>query len=427
MTFKDTSIDTAQAMDAEDPLQTFRERFIIDDPRTIYLDGNSLGRLPRQTVTDMQRVIEEEWGQTLIGSWNKHWIARPSQLAAQIAELVGAKAHEVLIADSTSINLFKLALAALRLQNNRTRIVSDVLNFPSDLYILQGIIDLLGRRHELILIPSEDGITISETAVEQAIDDSTALLTLSHVTFKSAFMYDMANITALAHRRGALVLWDLSHAVGAVPIDLNGCHADLAIGCNYKYLNGGPGSPAFLYVREDLQEQLISPLWGWFGAHRPFNFELDFQAHPGIERFNVGTPPMLSLSALTASLEIHRQAGMERIRQKSIRQTEYVLFLFHEWLAPLGFSLGCPENAQQRGSHISIRHEHAYPICQAMINSKPPDVRVIPDFRTPDNIRMGIAPLYTSYHDIHAAMDRIRTIAASQSYKNFSSDIQGIT
>lgn len=427
MTFKNTSIDIALAMDAEDPLMTFRERFIIDDPQTIYLDGNSLGRLPKQTVSDMQRVVTEEWGQTLIGSWNKHWMARPSQLAAQIAVLIGAKAHEVHIADSTSINLFKLALAALRKQHKRTRIVSDELNFPSDLYILQGIIDLLGRRHELILIPSADGISIDKSAIEQVTDDSTALLTLSHVTFKSAFMYDMADITALAHQHGAMVLWDLSHAVGAVPIDLNGCHADLAIGCTYKYLNGGPGSPAFLYVREDLQEQLISPIWGWFGANRPFNFELDFQAHPGIERFNVGTPPILSLSALSASLEIVCRAGIERIRQKSLRQTEYALYLFSEWLAPLGFTLGSPKNPQQRGSHISIRHEKAYPICQALIGSEPPKVRVIPDFRTPDNIRLGIAPLYTSYQDIHAAMDRIRTITASQSYKNFSAEIQGVT
>ena len=223
-------------------------------------------------------------------------------------------------------------------------------------------------------------------------------------------MYDMKKVTQRAHDAGALVLWDLSHAAGAVPVDLNGSGADLAVGCTYKYLNGGPGAPAFLYVRKGLQAELMQPMWGWLGADKPFDFNLDFTPAEGISRFKVGTPPVLAMTAVQTGVDLLLEAGMEPLRQKSVRQTEYMITLFDAWLAALGFSLGSPRESSQRGSHISLRHPEAFRITRALIESPAPAVRVIPDFRTPDNIRFGITPLYTSYTDIFRAMERLREI-----------------
>lgn len=422
-----TDLDFARELDRRDELAAFRQEFVIDDPDLIYLDGNSLGRLPQQTAARMEQVIQKEWGRRLIRSWNEGWITAPARLGEKIARLTGAQPDEIIIAESTSVNLFKLAVAALRACPNRPKIVSDVFNFPSDLYIFQGIIDLLGGGRRLELIPSADSVTISPDAVEQAINPETALVSLSHVAFKSAFMYNMAGVTRLAHQAGALVLWDLSHSVGAVPINLNGCHVDLAVGCTYKYLNGGPGAPAFLYVRRDLQPRLTQPIWGWFSAQTPFAFNLDYTPAANISRYSTGTPPVLSMLAVEPALDLVLQAGPERIRAKSICQTEYLIFLADRWLAPLGFSLGSPRQANSRGSHVSLRHPEAYQINLALIHAEPPAVKVIPDFREPDNLRLGIAPLYTTYVDIWRAMDRIRTVAEQQSYRRFSAERGPVT
>ena len=304
-------------------------------------------------------------------------------MGAKIAHLIGAQPDEVLVTEATSTNLFKLAVAALRAHPERLSIVSDVFNFPSDLYIFQGIIDLLGGHHKLKLIPTRDSLSIETADVVKALDSDTALLSLTHVAFKSAFMYDMAHITDLAHQAGALTLWDLSHSVGAVPLEVNAWDVDLAVGCTYKYLNGGPGAPAFLYVRKDLQTKLIPPTWGWFASQSPFEFDLDFQPADDISRFRIGTPPMLSMKAIEPALDIHLEAGMDRLRQKSVHQTEYLIYLASKWLQPLGFSIGSPLGSAQRGSHVSLRHPEAYRISRAMTESLPPAVRVIPDFRAP--------------------------------------------
>lgn len=423
----DTAIDTAIQLDKSDPLAGFRERFLIDDPDLIYLDGNSLGRLPKDTSALLHTTIEDAWGKRLINSWNEGWIDLPNTLGAKIAQLVGAQPDEIIVTGATSINLFKLAAAALRARPGRSRIVSDVFNFPSDLYILQGLIDLLGHQHTLHLIPSHDDIHITNEAVEEAIDADTALVTLSHVAFKSAFMYDMARVTQRAHAAGALVLWDLSHAAGAVPLDLNGSGADLAVGCTYKYINGGPGSPAFLYVRRELQAKLLPPIWGWLGAQRPFDFELQYNPAADISRFKVGTPPVLSMMAVQSGVEILLEAGMERLREKSSAQTAYLIALFDEWLAPLGFALGSPRQAELRGSHVSLRHPEAFRITRALIESAPPAVRVIPDFRAQDNIRFGITPLYTTFMDIQRALQRLREITELKLYEAYSAERQKVT
>jgi kynureninase len=240
-------------------------------------------------------------------------------------------------------------------------------------------------------------------------------------------MYDMAQVTELVHRAGGLILWDLSHSVGAVPLDLKGCEVDLAVGCTYKYLNGGPGAPAFLYVRRDLQTQLNQPMWGWFAAEDPFAFELDFTPAPDISRFRVGSNPILSMKAIEPGVDLLLEASMERLRTKSVAQTEYLIYLADQWLAPLGFSLGSPRQAELRGSHVSLRHPEAFRICRALIESPPPAVQVIPDFRTPDNVRLGIAPLYTTYTEIYHALNRMREIVEEKEYEDYSCERLSVT
>ena len=421
------NLDPALAVDLDacDDLATLRSRFVIVDPHTIYLDGNSLGRLPTATAQHMQDIVQHQWGERLIRGWNDGWIDAPTRLGAKLAHILGAQSDEVLVADSTSVNLFKLAVAALRARPQRTRLVSDSLNFPSDLYIFQGVLDLLGGGRILELVPSADGIQTQMGDLEQTLGADTALLSLSHVAFKSAFLYDMAAVTRMAHEHGALVLWDLSHSAGAVPVELNAWGVDMAVGCTYKYLNGGPGAPAYLYVRRDLQSELQQPIWGWFGANNPFAFDREYTPAEGMARFQIGTPPMLSLLALEPGMDLVAEAGIERLRTKSMNQLAYLVFLFQQWLEPLGFSLGSPTEPAHRGSHISLRHHEAYRINWALINDT--DVRVIPDFRAPDFLRLGITPLYTSYQDIYRAMERIHRVTRDKLYLNAPAEHTRVT
>lgn len=405
----------ARRLDAEDDLAPFRKAFVFAEPDLIYLDGNSLGRLPGRTVERMQAAVEAEWGRDLIRGWNAGWYQAPVRVGEKIAGLVGAGPGQVIVSDSTSANLFKLTMAALAMRPERDRIVSDVLNFPSDLYVLQGCIRLLGDRHHLHLAPSADGLTVDQQALFDAIDERTALVTLSHVTFKSGFLYDAATITERAHQVGALILWDLSHSVGAVLVELDRWGVDLAVGCTYKYLNGGPGAPAFLYVRRDLQEEALSPIWGWFGQRSPFAFDLEYEPAEGIAHFLVGTPPILSLLAMEPALDLLLEAGIKRIRRKSVRLTSYLVYLVDTVLSPLGFVLGSPRDPAARGSHVSIRHPEGYRISRALIE----EMEVLPDFREPDNIRLGLAPLYTSFAEVWEAVDRIRRVVEGELYLHY--------
>ena len=417
------SIEYALQLDAGDELARFREEFIVPEPDLIYLDGNSLGRLPRRTVGHLETAVSDGWGRDLIRGWNRGWYKAPGRIGDRIGRLIGAGSGQVVVSDSTSVNLFKLVTAALSLQPGRKRIVSDPLNFPSDLYILQGVMHLLGNRHHLHLVPSEDGIAVDLPALLAAIDERTALVTLSHVTFKSGFLHDAAAVTARAREVGALVLWDLSHSAGVVPIDLDGWGADMAVGCCYKYLNGGPGAPAFLYVRRDLQECSRSPIWGWFGQRAPFGFALDYEPADGIIRFLAGTPPVLSLIALEPALDLTLEAGIEHIRQKSVALTSYLVHLVVTVLAPLGFTLGTPRDAARRGSHVSIRHPEGYRINRALIE----EMQVLPDFREPDNIRLGLAPLYTSFSDVWEAVDRLRRVIVEGRYRRYRQERLQVT
>jgi kynureninase len=415
--------DTAEALDAQDELTDFRQEFVIAEPELIYLDGNSLGRLAHKTASQLEKVVNDAWGRGLIRGWNENWFAAPQRVGEKIAQLLGAGPGQIIVSDTTSINLFKLVMAALSARPGRYQIISDRLNFPSDLYILQGCIELLGEQHHLDLVPSKDDILPDLAALEAMIGPQTALVTLSHVVFKSGYLYDAQAITERAHRAGALVLWDLSHAAGAVPVELDAWNVDLAVGCTYKYLNGGPGSPAYLYVRNDLQEALHSPIWGWWGQRSPFDFGLDFSPASGIDHFLVSSPPVLSMLAMEPAVEVLLQAGMARLRRKSVAQTEYMIRLSDHFLAPLGFILGSPRAAERRGSHISLRHAEGYRINRALIE----DMALIPDFRAPDNLRLGIAPIYTRYTDIWEAVQRIRQVVEAGMYRKFSAERLAVT
>ncbi len=413
----------ADQLDAADDLAGMQQAFVNLEPDMIYLDGNSLGRLPRAAVDLADDLVRRQWGGRLIRGWNEGWFDLPERIGAKIARLVGAAPDEVIVADSTSVNLFKLVVAALRVQRGRMRIISDDLNFPSDLYILQGVVDLLGSGHEIALAYSADGIHGPVETILSLLDHNTALLTLSHVTFKSGFLYDMKALTAAAHAVGALTIWDLSHSVGAVPIDLNGSGVDLAVGCCYKYLNGGPGAPAFLYIRRDLQERLINPISGWMGQRDLFNFDLDYAPTAGLRRFLTGTPPIMSLALIEPGVDLILAAGIERLRAKSIAQTEYLIELWQQRLAPLGYTLNSPRDPARRGSHVSLGHPAGLGIDLALIN----ELNVLPDFRAPDNIRLGITPLYTSFRDIYIAVERLAQAVIEQRYLKYQSNRPTVT
>ena len=411
----DTSRDYARTLDQADELAGYRQRFFNADADMIYMDGNSLGKLPIQTMERVNEIVREEWGTRLIRSWGINWFKSPLVVGEKIAHLVGAAPGQVAVSDSTTINLYKLAMSALMLRPARNKIVTDTLNFPSDLYMLQGCAHVLGDRHHIHLMEPADGLRVETQTVLDTIDEDTALVTLSHVVFKSGYMYDAKTITEYAHQKGALVLWDLSHAVGAVPVELDAWGADFATGCTYKYLNGGPGAPAFLYVRRDLQKEALSPIWGWFGERAPFSFELEYKPAEGIQRFLVGTPPVLSVLAMEQGVDLLLEVGMPRLREKSLLLTSYLIQLFDALLSPLGFQLGTPREAELRGSHVSLRHADGYRINLALIE----EMKVIPDFREPDNIRLGLTPLYTSFQDVWECVQRIQRVVTEKRHLRF--------
>ncbi len=416
-------VTAAHELDARDKLASYRDRFVIYEPDLIYLDGNSLGRLPQATAVLLDDLVQRQWGQRLIRGWNEGWMDLGARIGGKIARLIGAQPEEVIVADSTSVNLFKLVVAALRANPKRYKVITDDLNFPSDLYILQGALKLGERPFRLQILPSPDGVHAPMEELLAAIDQDTALVTLSHTAFKSGYLYDMTTVTQKAHGVGALVLWDLSHSVGAVPVNLQQAGADLAVGCTYKHLHGGPGAPAFLYVRANLQEKLTNPISGWMGQQNMFNFALDYAPAPGLRHFLTGTPPVLSLAAIEPGVDLVLEAGLEAIRAKSVQQTEYLITLWQELLAPLGFHLNSPPNPDRRGAHVSLGHVAGWRINQALIN----EMQVIPDFRHPDNLRLGLAPLYTSFHEIWTAVARLRAVVEENRYEKYSHEHHNVT
>ena len=395
--------DACAALDATDSLAAFRSRFTLPDG-VIYLDGNSLGVLPAATPARMEQVIREEWGNGLVRSWNSaQWIDMPQRLGDRLASLIGAAAGTTRVCDSTSVNLFKLLAAALALRPGRKVIVSEADNFPTDLYMAEGLASLLGQQHELRLVATDD--------LEVALDEDVAVLMLSHVNYRTGRLHDMAAVTAAAHAQGALVLWDLAHSAGALPVDLAAAQADFAVGCGYKYLNGGPGAPAFLYVAPAHHAQLIAPLSGWFGHAQPFAFERGYRPAAGVDRLLVGTPPVLSMAALEVGIKLMAEADLQALRRKSLRMSALFAARVERELGDFGLRLVSPREDAQRGSQVCFAHLDAWPVMQALIARG-----VIGDFRAPDILRFGFTPLYLRYVDVWDAVTVLAEILQSRSW-----------
>ncbi|HUZ27037.1 MAG TPA: kynureninase [Streptosporangiaceae bacterium] len=403
-------------MDAEDQLAAFRDRFVRDDRELIYLDGNSLGPLPVRSQARIAEVVDQDWGVGLVRSW-QNWIGLPRQAGDMLAEhLLGAAPGQVLVSDSVTVNLYKLASAALDAQRGRDVIITDDDNFPTDRYVLEGIAAQRGCELRLLHTDPDEGVAAQTLA--EALDDRVALVSLSHVAYRSGALVDMAGLTDLVHRAGGLVIWDLCHAVGSVPVELDAAGADLAVGCTYKYVNAGPGAPAFLYVREDLQDRLRQPIWGWFGQRDRFAMGPSYDPAPGIDAFATGTPQIIGTVAVEEGTRLLGEAGIDRLRAKSMALTSYLIGLADEWLAPHGFALASPRADDRRGGHVTFRHPEAFRISQALIREK-----VIGDYRTPDRLRLGPAPITTSFTDVWGALDKLRQIAADKTYDDLPDDL----
>lgn len=390
-------LDRARELDGADPLDGFRDRFTLPDG-VIYLDGNSLGALPKAAVERVHQVVTGEWGEGLIRSWNASdlgvgWINLPQRIGAKIAPMIGARASEVIVADSVSANLFKLISAALTMRPSRKVILSELGNFPTDLYMIQGL--------------QEQGLAEQRLAAREqiadAFDDDVALLLLTHVHYKSGAMHDMAALTNAAHEAGALVLWDLSHTGGAMPVDLNAVGADFAVGCGYKYLCGGPGAPAYAFVAGRHHETLSQPLSGWMGHARPFAFDDAYIPAPGVDRLLCGTPQVLSMSALEVGVDLIAEIGVDRLYAKSQALSEFFLECLSD--RDIALELVSPSDSIRRGSQLSFRHENAYAICQALIARG-----VIGDFRDPDILRLGFAPAYLRFEDMAEAVRHLAEV-----------------
>jgi kynureninase len=406
--------DDAAALDSSDPLAQFRDRFIVEDPERIYADGNSLGRLPEDTIERLGRRVDE-WGSHLVTAW-PDWIDLPLHVGDLLAEgVLGARAGEVVVSDSTTVNLYKLAAAALDRKSGV--LVTDAANFPTDRYVLQGL-------GEVVLFEGDpiEGPTADDVARACGGHD-VSLVCLSHVGYRSGALAEVAAISRVAHDAGALVLWDLSHSAGVAPVELEHDGVDLAVGCTYKYLNAGPGAPAFLYVREALQDELRSPIWGWFGQRDQFAMGPAYDPVPGIARFLAGTPPILDLAAVEVGVELVAEAGIDRVRAKSVALTELLVRLFDERLAPLGFELGSPRAPEHRGGHVSVRHTDGWQICRALIER----ADVVPDFRQPDSIRFGLPPLYTRFADTWDLADRLARLVESGEYLEVNAGTARVT
>lgn len=419
MTFS-TDRAFAEKSDAADPLASFRDRFASDDPSLIYLDGNSLGMLPLATAERLAHLVRREWGTGLIRSWDQ-WIDLPRRAGDLLGEhLLGAAPGQLLVCDSTTLNLYKLARAVLEARPGRRVIVTDDDNFPTDRYVLAGAAAERGAQLRLIHTDMDTGV--SEEAVAAAVDDATALVSLSHVSYRSGALADMPGITRLVHDRGGLMLWDLCHAVGSVPVELDACGVDLAVGCSYKYLNAGPGAPAFLYVSEALQEGLRQPIQGWFSQRDQFAMGPVYDPVPGMGRFLTGSPDIIGTAAVEEGAGLLAEAGIHRLRDKGMRLTGYLTALADAWLAPLGFALASPRDAASRGSHVCLRHPEAWRISQALIKAG-----VIGDYRTPGRLRLGLAPITTRYTDVWDALDTTRRITQDKLYEEFPPDPARIT
>jgi kynureninase len=401
-------VEEAESLDAVDTLAAYRDEFVLPEGVVAYLDGNSLGRPLKSTRERLIEFVDGQWGERLIRAWDEHWMARPTELGDLIGRAVlGAGPGQTVVADSTTVLLYKLIRAAVAARPGRTEIVADTENFPTDRFIVDAVAKEAGLTVRWISPDPASGVQLDE--VRQLLSERTALVCLSHIAYKSAYITDLPGITALAHQVGALVLWDLCHSAGAVEIGLDAANADLAVGCTYKYLNGGPGAPAFAYVASRVQTDLMQPIPGWMGHADPFVMGPSYQPAPDIRRFISGTPPILGMLPVEGMLHLLEKAGMPAVREKSVRLTEFALKVADEVLAPVGVTVASPRDAALRGGHISLEHESMHTIVAQLWKCG-----VIPDFRPPRGLRAGLSPLSTSFTEVATALAHVHLLFDGQ-------------
>lgn len=399
--------ELAAALDADDPLAAYRNDFILPEGVIAYLDGNSLGRPLKATRERLAHLVDQEWGERLIRAWDEEWMSRPLALGDQLGDVVlGAAPGQVMVGDSTTVMLYKLSRAAVDARPGRTEIIADTENFPTDRYILEAVARETGRVIRWIDPDPGAGVRLAE--VDALLSERTALVLLSQVAYKSAYIADMPGITAAAHRRGALTLWDLCHAAGVIEVALDASEADLAVGCSYKFLNGGPGAPAYGYVASRLQGELTQPISGWMGHAEPFAMGPGYVPAPGIRRFISGTPPILGMAPIQDMVHLIGQAGLPAIRAKSVALTEYAIQVTGETLAPLGVTVASPRDPEVRGGHVTLDHPRMEEAVAQLWRRG-----IIPDFRPPRGLRVGLSPLSTSFAELATALAHLRQILAA--------------
>lgn len=408
----DIAREDLERLDREDPLAGFRAEFDLP-PGILYFDGNSLGAMPVTAGQRARQVVEKEWAQGLITSWNQAgWFELPVRLGGKIAGLIGAQPDEVVVTDSTGIDLYKVLAAALQHCPDRRIIVMEGSNFPTDNYVVQGLVEQLDDGYE---------IRFAEAAeLESAIDDEVAAICLTHVHYKSGRILDMAALTKVAHEVGAMAVWDLCHSVGAMPVDVNACDADFAVGCTYKYLNGGPGSPGFIFMAERHHDKFRQPLTGWWGHAEPFAFERDYRPAPGIRQMLSGTQPVLSLAVAEAGIDIMLRADIAAIREKSMRMTDLLIRLVESRCAGFGLELVSPRDARCRASQVSFHHDNGFPVMQALISRG-----VVGDYRAPGNLRFGVTPLYLRYTDVWDAVEILHDVLVTGDWQKSEFNTRG--
>ena len=420
-----SEFQAAQALDKKDPLAEFRTHFVLT-PNEIYLDGNSLGKLPKAAQKAVQDTVAKQWGERLIRSWNEAWLELPSRLAEKYAKLLQVSKEEVIIGESTSVRLYQVLHALAKSDLSPKHLGTDKLNFPTDHYVMEGIAQDFSFG-EITQIDYGQEIEADLEILKTTIKEKPGIYCLSLVSYKSSYLYPMKVLNLWAEQHRSILVWDLSHAVGAVTIDLKETATKIAVGCSYKYMNGGPGAPAFLFIQKKLQRKLANPIQGWFGHKNPFAFESDYHPNQGIDRFASGTPPILSLQAMEAGVDLALKAGIKNIRKKSVLQSEFFLEGVREKLLPLGYQLESPTDPECRGSHVTLSHPASWKICQSLLQGTSKDSKIIPDFRPPHFIRFAITPLYTRFEELQKVIFRLESIVLTKEYQKFKTNKPRVT
>ena len=410
-------LSNAKLLDKKDVLSKFHSLF-YHKKNEIYFDGNSLGKLPLKAQKTIEEAVQKQWGEGLIRSWNQYWLSLSSRISDKYSELLGAEKGEIIIGESTSVSLYQVTYALLKEGSFPKHLSTDILNFPTDLYVLEGLEKSFGIP-SLKIISYKNEVEAEIEILKASIKNNPGIICLSLVSYKSAYLYPMKQLNRWASKHHSIIVWDLSHAVGAVAIDLKETETMIALGCTYKYMNGGPGAPAFLYINEEWHSKLLNPIQGWFGHQRPFDFSKKYEAAKSIKRFASGTPAILSLLGMEAGIDITLEAGIKLLQEKSIQQSEAFIKEIIQQLVPLGFSIESPLDHCKRGSHVTISHYASWQICQALIAGNDEHPKIIPDFRPPHFIRFGITPLYTRFEEIKTVIQVLKQIVERKLYLNF--------